>query len=186
MAKKKMTFEGAMAKVPKGAWDAARQAEPMGKRQLPVIDDGVYPCELKDAKADCDKDGNPYVSFQCVVISGEFKNVRLDKFHSLKDWEADLPRLVKTLKGAGYEITEEDPRKVPALIKGIVDDINKSHPQVMVSVKNGTYVAKSDTSDYKKGDEVPKLDVYVNRPVSVEEGATVTAEKKPVAKRTKK
>lgn len=187
VAKKKMTFEGAFAKVPKKAWEVARQAEPGGKRERPVIDDGVYPCELRDAKADTDGDGNPYVVIPCFVIEGEFAGVRLEKFHSLKDWDADLPRLVKTLKGAGYEITEPDPAKAGGLIKSIIADINANHPQAMVSAKNGTYTAKKDTEDYKKGDEVPKLDVYINRPLSVEEGATTKAPaKKPVAARGKK
>ena len=189
MAKKKMTFAGAFAKVPKKAWEAARDVEVGGKRKLPVIEDGVYPCELKDAKADTDGQGNPYVSIKCVVLDGEYKGVRLDKFHSLKDWEQDLPRCTKTLKGAGYQFPEDaDVRQAGKLIEDIVKDINESHPHVMVSVKNGTYTAKSDTDDYKKGDEVPKLDVYINRPLSVEEGAAPAPApaKKPAAKRGRK
>lgn len=183
MGKKKMTFAGAMSKVPAKAWEQARNAEPGGKRELPVIDDGVYPCRMKSAKADTDKDGNPYVVLPLVVTEGEFEGVKLEKFHSLKDWDADLPRLVKTLKGAGYQGFDNcKPTEVGKLIESIVADVNDSEPEVMVSVKNGTYTATRDTDDYKKGDDVPKLDVYINRPKSVEEGAAIQS---PAKKSTK-
>lgn len=186
-AKKKATFAGNMAKVPKKTWEAARTAEPGGKRELPQIEDGVYPCRMKKMKCDVDGNGNSYVAITLTVIDGEYEGVILDKFHSLKDFEADLPRLVKTLKGAGYEVPEQkDPAAYAALIEGIAKDVNDNEPEVLVSVQNGEYEAKRDTEDYKKGDMVPKLDVYINRPRSIEEGAATTKTKKTPAKKARK
>jgi hypothetical protein len=184
MAKKKMTFAGAMTKAPKKAWEAARNAEVGGKRELPVIEDGNYPCRVKNAKGGVDSKDVPYVSYKLVVLEGEFEGITLDKFHSLKDWDIDLERLVKSLKGMGYTGFEEvGADKMGAFIENILADINESEPEVMVGVKNGTYTAKSDGENHKKGEEVPKLDIYVNRPRSVEEGAGTTAPPKKTAKK---
>ncbi len=187
--KKKATFAGAMAKAPKKAWESARAAEPGGKRELPQIDDGTYPCRMKKMKCDTsNKDGTPYVSITLVVLEGEFEGVVLDKFHSLKDWEQDLPRLVKTLKAAGYEfpdnITNE---KAGEFIESIAEDVNSSEPEVMVAVENREYAATKDGDDYKKGDMIPAMNVYINRPRSEEEGAPAAkpAKKAPVKKARK-
>ena len=182
MAKKKMTFSGAMSKAPKKVWDDARNTDVGGKRTLPEIEDGTYPCRMKKMKCDTDKYDKPYVAITLVVIEGEYEGVVLDKFHSLKVWDQDLPRLVKTLKGAGYEFPEDE--EAGPLLEGIAADVAENEPEVMVAVANGTYTATRDTEDYKKGDEVPMLNVYINRPCSIEEGASVPASvKKAPAKK---
>lgn len=182
MAKKTMTFGAAMDKAPKKAWEAARNAEPGGKRELPDIDDGVYPCRIKKAKGATDKNGNPYVVFTMIVLEGEFEGVTLEKFHSIKDWDTDMERLVKTVKGIGYQIPDKTPPGT--VMEEIIADINETQPEVMTSVENDTYEAKADGNGYKKGDSIRTLNVYINRPRSVEEGAAAAPASKP--KTTKK
>jgi len=171
MAKKKVTFAGAMGKVNSKVWSKAREVEPGGgMRTLPKIDDGVYPCFVTACKADTDKDGNPYMAFSLAVSEGEFKGVKLDKFHSIKDHEKDLERLVKTIKGIGYSIDEG--MSPDEFLEGVSADINDKgspQPEVMVAVKNGSYVPSQGP---RAGEEVATVDVFVNRPRSEEDGAS--------------
>lgn len=193
MAKKKATFAGAMGKVNSKTWAAARAAEPGGERTLPVIDDGVYPCVVTGCRADTDKEGNPYMSFALTVSEGEFEGVKLDKFHSVKDHEVDLARLVKTVKGIGYEVDEGmTPDQWLEGVAADINDKNSPQPEVFVQVKNGSYVG---THGANAGKEVKKVDVYINRPRSEEDGASSTpapkkgpkpAKKAPAKKTTKR
>ena len=172
MAKKTATFAGAIGKVSGKVWSKAREAEPGGERTLPKIDDGVYPAEVTSCRADVDQNGNPYMAFSLKVIDGEFEGVKLDKFHSIKDPEKDLERLVKTIKGIGYTIDEG--MSPDQFLEGVAADINDKDtptPEVMVAVKNGSYVAKQGKN---AGQEIATVDVFINRPRSEEDGASST------------
>lgn len=185
MAKTKATFAGALSKAPAKAWEKARAAEVGGKRELPEIEDGTYPCRVKLARSGIGKNDAPWVSYKLVVLEGPAEGVQLDKFHSVDDWDADLERLVKSFKGMGYTGFENvKPAQMGEFIESILADINASEPEVMVGVKNGTYTAKTKSGGHEVGDEVRKLDIYVNRPRSTEEGASTTAA--PAAKKTAK
>lgn len=173
MAKKTATFAGAMGKVNGKVWSKAREAEPSsGVRELPVINDGTYPCVVTACKADVDKNETPYMAFSLSVSEGPFKGVKLDKFHSIKDHEKDLERLVKTIKGIGYTIDEG--MSPDEFLEGVAADINDKgspQPEVLVAVKNGSYIAKQGPN---AGQEVATVDVFINRPRSEEDGASST------------
>lgn len=185
---KQVSFKAAMTKVPKKVWEKAREtpAGGGGSFEVPDIQDGNYPAEVTDARCGMTKANEPYVSFTLTVFGDEqYDGVKLDKYHSIKDMDKDLPRVVKTIKGIGYDLPDDfNPEDLEDLIAQIKED----RPKVIAAVKNGEYKST------KTGEDVHKVDVYVNQPYE-ESGASPKPSKatkaspkaaaKPAAKRGK-
>ena len=173
---KQVSFKGAMSKVPAKVWDKAREtpAGGGGGFEVPDIQDGTYPAEVTAARCGMTQGNEPYVSFTLTVIDDEtYDGVKLDKYHSIKDMEKDLPRVVKTIKGMGYDLDENFN---PEDLEDLVAQIAKEKPKVLAAVKNGEYQST------KTGETVHKVDVYVNQPY---DGKVAAPKAKAAAKSAK-
>lgn len=177
---KQVTFKSAMSKVPAKVWQKAKETPAGGgKFEIPDIQDGNYAARVVGARTGMTKGSpaTPYVSFTLEVFDdAQYDGVKLDKFHGIKDLEKDLPRVVKTIKGMGYNIPDDLP---PEEIEDLVAQIAKDEPEVVVAVKNDEY-------EDKKGETVRALLVYINQPYDGKvEQPKAAAKGKPAAKPSK-
>ena len=116
-------------------WGNFKTAEDQFK---PVdLPDGVYITKLSAVRCDIDKNGDPYVAFNFVVVDAKYEGQKPSKFHGIREQgkrtiEMAIEMLSTDFQRLGLDVSDLD---IPDLPK-LTASLDKSKPFVKIRFKN--------------------------------------------------